>query len=229
MFKTYRFTTGRPCISFALFAILLLFISKSGNSQSREYYNPYQDKPFYISLGIGFGLSNNPLYSETENKTPTGMTFSGALGYRISSRFSLEFGPAMWVEGADIFQNKVPSESRVSNKRTMVTLTGTYQLSKKTPLSVKLGGGIGTMVYSPKKTTIAIDGNGVNETEYFSGAVITSSLIYRMKISEKIYMHPSLNFYYCDINNQKIEYASYVNDNRPSFTSDIRIQFLINF
>ena len=219
---------NRAVYVFISIAFLQIFLTGKAKAQSKEYFNPYTEKPFYVAFGAGFGISNNPIISGSESGTPGGITLAACIGFRFSNRFSLEIGPSAWIESKDIFQRKVPSEERISNKRTFATLSGNYLISKHFPLSLKLGIGIGNMVYTKETTTVAVDGINYSETEYYNGAAITAGFIYQIKMSGRINILPSVNFYYCNLNPQKIEYASDVDHNSPSITTDLRIRFLIN-
>ena len=213
------------------FSLFLIFTGNSSKIYAKdpEFFDPSPGKPFIFSLGLGYGISNNPSLNSNDEKILKGITFSGTLGYRLGKRFMVDFGPVIWVKSEDIFRNELPSGERTSNKRMLVSFNGYYLLHKKFPLTLKLGAGVGSLVYSPERATVSADGKKNDPTEYFSGPAATGAVIYKFKLSDKITLHPSMHFWYTDLKDQKIEYVSGVDHQQPSITSDFRIQMFLHF
>jgi hypothetical protein len=135
----------------------------------------------------------------------------------------------VWIKSKDVFSNDLPAGERTSNKRMLVTFNGYYLLHNKFPLSLKLGAGTGNIVYSPERVTVSADGKKNDPTEYLSGIAATAAVLYEWKLSDRFTVHPSLHFWYTDLNKQKIAYNSAVDHRKPSITADFRIQFFLNF
>jgi hypothetical protein len=158
-----------------------------------------------------------------------GLVVSGSLGYRFSSKWSLEFGPSIWIEGRDVMNNGAANNERPSNKRTLISFNGLYKPFIRIPVQVKLGAGIGSIIYTPNKSVVIADGKGTSNTEFASGIAGCIGLIGEVRLSPKIKIHPSLNFTISDINQQKIDYSSNINHHKPSITTDFRLNFMFAF
>ncbi len=224
-----HFTIAKIVVLIVLTGIQMLAGRTSLLASNPEYFNPVPAKPFVLTLGIGYGISNDPVLQKESSVMPGGITLSGSLGYKLNKRFSLDFGPAVWIESHEIFQAGVASGERSSNKRMLISFNGYYLLSNEIPLTIKLGGGIGTLVYSPHKNTVVVDSRQNEQTEFLNGPAFTASVIYKLKLNDKLSMHPSVNFWYIDLKPADIEYLSNIDTGKPSTTTDFRLQFFFSF
>jgi hypothetical protein len=212
-----------------LLILCLIIVQKSTAETEPSYFNYNKNRPFALNLGLGWGLSNQPLKNITGNDPTGGLTLGGSLGYFLNKRLSVDFGPTVWIEGSDLFQNNQPGNESPANKRMLVSLGGTYCFSQLFPLSIRFGGGIGTLVYTPKNSTVAVDGFNRSETEYLNGWAATGSILYRFRLYEKIELLPSLNFWYNHLDQPKIAYESVIDRKSGSWTSDFRMILSVRF
>jgi hypothetical protein len=214
----------------AILLFILLNATVRLNAQGELHFNPVKDKPFVFAIGAGYGISNNPCREVKSNENIlNGITLSASLGYHVTKKIKLDFGPVIWIKSADLFSNNLPAEETTSNKRMLVSFNAYYLLSNKIPFSVKIGAGVGSMVYSPERTTVSTDGKQNNPTEFYSGFAATASLIYDLKLSEKIILHPTLNLWYTDLQKQKIDYVSAIDTEKHSMSGDLRVQMFFKF
>ena len=222
-FQIHRILSRTVIISFLLFAV------KPVMAQNTVYFNPEKDATFFFKAGVGYGIAYNPVYDQSENKIRGGITLNASLGYRFHERFSIGFGPSFWIEGKDVMDNSASNNEVPSNKRTLVTLDGYYQPFQKLPLQIKLGAGIGSMVYTPSQKVVTSDNNGISKTEITNGFAAAAGLIYRIRVAQKLDLYPSLNFNYGKLEPQKIPYSSLINHHQASIVADLRISAFIFF
>lgn len=220
---------SKPQGKTVLFSIIILILSNSLNAQNIGYYNPDHTNKFFFKTGIGYGVANNPITGQHDNNPRGGITLNASLGHRFNERFSIGFGPSFWIEGQDILDNSASNNEVPSNKRTLVTLDGYYQLFQKLPLQIRLGAGIGSMVYTPNQKVVSSDNNGISKTEITNGFAAVAGLIYRIRVAQKFDLYPSLNFNYGKLEPQKIPYASLINHHKASLVADLRISTFIFF
>ncbi len=194
-----------------------------------EYVKLDENKPFVFSAGAGYGISNNICKSCDSNSPIGGATFALSMGYKINSKFTIEFGPSFWIEGNDLINKNVADSERPNNKRTLVTFTGTWSPFKTCLLSVRLGGGAGIINYTPEKTSVKSDENKFESTEIFKGYSGTFGLSYELKLCPKIKVYPLLNIWYIQTEQPAIAYDSYINYKKASVTSEVRINFKYSF
>ena len=186
------------------------------------YIKLNDNKPFFISAGGGYGMSNNPCRNCAKS-TIGGITFSATLGYRINNSFKIEFGPSFWIEGNDLFNDNVSDAERPNNKRTVVTFIGTWSPFRMVPIGFKLGGGAGILNYTPEKSTVKSQENKFDETEIFKGWSGVFGITYEIKLNPKLTLNPSANFWYIQLQQPEIEYESYIDYHSYSITTDLRL------
>lgn len=209
--------------------ILIAFFSSSLSTYALAgeptYVKLPESKPFVFSAGFGYGISNNPVRNKEQSKSIGGATFSVSIGYNFSEKFKLEFGPAFWVQGSDLINKNVADSERPNNKRTFITFTGSYKPFRHAPLSIKLGAGAGSLIYTPEKKTVSSDEYKYKQTEIFKGFVGSFGLSYELSLCNKIKMHPSINLLYLQMETPKLDYNSYIEYHQASITADLRVHF----
>jgi hypothetical protein len=219
----------RRVAAIAFAGIFLIAGHQSAKAGEPENVKLDDNKPFVFSGGAGYGISNNPCTNSNEKSTIGGVTFSISLGYKISNKFKIEFGPTFWIEGNDLINKNVADSERPNNKRTMVAFTGTYTPFQKFPVSVKLGGGAGILNYTPAKSTVTLAEDKFAETEIFKGFCGTFGLAYEINISQKLKLYPSVNLWYLSLEQPEISYSSYVDYKQAAITTDFRVNLNYNF
>ncbi len=208
-----------------------VFVFASGKSFAGEpeYIKLKENKSFVFSAGIGYGIVNNPCKNCDDQSAIGGITISGALGYKINDKFKIEFGPSFWIERNDLLNKNVADSERPNNKRTIVTFTGSYIISKQIPLSVRLGGGAGLLNYTPEKTTVKTEEDKFSRTEIFKGFTGTFGISYELNLTPRLKLFPSLSLWYIHLENAAINYTSFVDYSKPMLTTDFRLNFNYNF
>lgn len=213
-------------------SVILLMILAPWNGASAglpEYFSENKDRAFFLGAGLGYGVSNQPFYNSTSGNSVGGVTLSASLGYRFNRRFSLDFGPSFWIEGKDAFDNSAQNNERPSNKRTIICLNGYVRPFERMPVHLKAGIGVGTLVFTPRKQVVFADRNGISETEITGGFAANFAFIYEWKLSEKMTLYPSAGLWYLSLDEQKIKYATEINDSRSSLTGDLRLNVRMSF
>lgn len=221
--------TSRSFLTLMLFFSIQLMASNSLFAQNPGYYNADQMTRFFFSAGIGYGLANNPVTDPDESKTRGGLTLSATLGYRFTERFSIGFGPSFWIEGRDVADNSASNNESPANKRTTVTVDGYFKPVRKIPLQLRLGAGVGSFVYTPGKNVVSADNNGISKTEITGGFAANAGVVYQISLGEKISLFPSVNFWYGNLERQKIQYETLIDHKKSSLVSDIRINAFLFF
>lgn len=208
-----------------------VFVFASGKSFAGEpeYVKLNDNKSFVFSAGVGYGLSNNICKKCDSNSPVGGATLALSMGYKINSKFMIEFGPTFWIEANDLINKNVADSERPNNKRTTVTFTGTYSPFNNCPLAIRLGGGAGIINYTPEKTTVKSDENKFEQTEIFKGYAGTLGFTYELKLCPKLKAYPLLNVWMIQPGEPAIKYNSYVNYKKVAVTSEMRINFRYSF
>lgn len=216
-------------LKYLLTAVCLISIHFDSLAQNSTNIRLPGDPNFVFSFGTGYGISNNPCRECTENKNSGGAVFAFSLGYRINNHFRIDFGPSFWIEGKDLFNNSVSDGERPNNKRTNITFSASYKVSEKFPLNFRLGAGAGLLNYTPERDVVTTDQKTFDETEIFKGLSVTGGLGYELKISRKINLQPSVNLWYLKMEKPDIDYTSYIDPSKPSFTTEFRLQLNYQF
>lgn len=184
---------------------------------------------FLFSAQTGYGITSSNNEGPGGNDQLHGITVSFSLGFRFSERFSLEAGPSFWLSATDVFTSNAAGKEKPVDKRTLVTLSGVYRISQRFPLSIRLGAGAGSLVYTPEKNTLTLDEQKYGKTEIISGLGGLAGISYRFRLSEKTDLFTGANFWYLHLNDPDISYASAVNRDQPSLTSELFIRLQYNF
>lgn len=216
--------------SFLSLLILLLVLPRSNLFAGEPEKLPStKPKQMILGIGIGYGVSNNPCSGcENSDQLLSGLVLNASLGYRISPKFIIDFGPSIWIEGKDVFKNNNASE-RPANKRMLIAFNGYYFPSKNCPLNFKLGAGIGNLLYTPEQSRVVPDSKTFEDSEFMSGLAANFGIQYSIKISQVFEIHPSVNLWYTELSNPEISYKTYIDKSKASVTSDFRINLQFDF
>ncbi len=229
MNRTLTNQPGKQALLLFILTTVFGITSFKSSAGEPDYIQDTKPKCILFNLGIGYGISNNPTHINNEPMYLQGAVIAGSLGYKISEKFKIGFGPSIWIESKDILNKFSSGPAKPANKRMIVSFDGYYSPFKNFPLSIKLGAGIGTVVYTKENRRISIDSKTTNNTEFMSGFAGTASLIYQIRISQSLKIYPSLNFSYTDINNPDATYEGYLDAGKPSITYDFKANFLFYF
>ena len=194
-----------------------------------DYVLNNKPKNIVFGLGFGYGVANSPCKDCTSTLSANGILVAASLGYKINEKFKLDFGPSVWIEGKDIPGGNNSKNEAPANKRLVISFNGYYSPFHKIPLSLKLGAGIGSIVYTKEKRRVSIDNKSTENTEFMSGLAGTAGLIYSLKLSPSFTIHPSLNVSYADITSSDSTFQGYLDAGKPSIIADVRVNFFFNF
>ncbi len=212
-----------------LLALLLVFPCSNSLAGEHEKLSPTKPKLIILGVGAGYGVSNNPCADcENSDQLLSGIVLNASLGYRISPRFIIDFGPSIWIEGKDVFNNSNVTE-RPANKRMLIAFNGYYFPFKNSPLNFKLGAGIGNLLYTPEESRVVPDSKTFEDSEFMSGLAGNFGIQYSIKITQVFEIHPSANFWYTELANPEIPYKTYIDKSKASITSDLRINLQFDF
>lgn len=206
-------------VHYLLTLFLSILVSHSATPQG--YFNPMREKKLFLNVGIGFGVANQPLH--IQSKAATGITVSGAVGFRFNSRFAFDFGPSFWLESADLFDGSAQNNERPQNRRSLVSLNGYYRPVKHGPFQLRIGAGFGSLVYTPKDQVVRIESGYITRTEITQGFGATAGVLYEWPLSPGIKIHPSIIFSYTNLEPQKIDHETLINHHKPSLTGEFRM------
>ncbi|MBL0341613.1 MAG: hypothetical protein IPP71_12125 [Bacteroidetes bacterium] len=214
---------------FILTMALMLLTTALAVAGEPDFVLPVKPKNVVFGIGIGYGIANNPCRDCNDSKALSGIVLSGSLGYKISKRFKIDFGPTVWIESKDDYNSKGSASNKSANKRMMITFNGYYSPIKNLPLSTKIGAGIGTLIYSRENPRVTVDNKTTNNTEFMNGFALTASVLYSIQVVHNLKIHPSLSVWYTDLAAPSPAYNSYIDPAKPSITSDLRVNFLFDF
>lgn len=215
---------------FIFLAIVFAGLSVTDCSGSEpDYVLNNNPKNIVFALGFGYGIANNPCTDCNTSLSSNGLLVAASLGYKVNSRFKLDFGPAVWIEGKDIPGGSNAKNEAPANKRLVISFNGYYSPFHKIPLSLKLGAGIGSIVYTNENRRVSIDNQSTENTEFMSGFAGTAALIYSLQLSPSLKIHPSLNISYTDITAPDSTFHGYLDSSKPSIITDLRINLFFNF
>lgn len=185
-------------------------------------------KQFYVKAGTGYGLTNRMVKGD-ENSQVHGITFNMSLGYKISEKIAISFGPSLWVDQNDLFNDKTANGARPSNKKMSVQFTGLYKPFNSIHLVVNGGIGVGTVVYSPARPIVAVDGRQSPSAEYHGGVSYTFGLGYLCKIKSKLKLMPQLQYTGLNLNEKKSESYHLINTQSQSFLLEAGLNLFFDF
>ncbi|MBL7914094.1 MAG: hypothetical protein JNL49_03540 [Bacteroidia bacterium] len=185
-------------------------------------------KQFYIKAGTGYGLTNR-LVKEDENSRVHGVTFNMSLGYKISEKISLSFGPSLWVDQNDLFNDKTANGARPSNKKMSVHFNGLYQPFSSIHLVVNGGIGVGTVVYSPARPIVAVDGRQSPTAEYHGGVSYAFGLGYLCKIKSNLRLQPQIQYTGLNFNEKESESYHLINTKSQSYLLEAGVNLFFDF
>ena len=211
----------------ALFTVVL-----SGNtSQAGGFDNllPERNRPFSAMIRTGIGTTTSNTFLKGENKYRTGALFSLQLGYQVSKRFSLEFGPAFWLAASDLFSSTGTGNTKPVDQRTFITINGVYKCCMRWPVEIRLGGGVGNFVYTPKDNLVSAETARYADTEVLTGFTGTAGVCFPVKLFARLDIRPAINFWYMDLRSPQLSYLTAVDHSRPSLTADAELQFRFHF
>ncbi len=213
----------------SLLLLLMVVPSAFSIAGDHEKLAPTKPKQMILGIGAGYGVSNNPC-SDCENSDQllSGLVLNASLGYRISPRFIVDFGPTIWIEGKDVIKDNNASD-RPSNKRMLIAFNGYYFPFKNSPLNFKLGAGIGNLLYTPEQPTVVADSKTYEDSEFMSGLAGNFGIQYSFKLSQIFEIHPSFNLWYTELSNPEISYKTYIDKSKASVTADFRINLQFDF
>ena len=185
-------------------------------------------KQFYVKAGTGYGLTNRMVKGD-ENTHVHGTTFNLALGYQISEQISVSFGPSLWVDNNDLLKQKSANESRPSNKKMSVQFVCMVKPFKKFNLILNGGLGVGTVVYSPSRSTVAIDGKQATNAEYHGGFSYAAGLGYSVKLKPNFKLLPMVQYSGLNLNEKSTESYHLINTRKNSFLLETGVNLIFDF
>lgn len=213
--------------------VLLSFICFNGfagivNAGEPETKLKLPVKQFYIKAGTGYGLTNR-LVKGDENTRVHGVTFNMSLGYKISEKISLSFGPSLWVDQNDLFNDKTANGALPSNKKMSVHFTGFYEPFNRIHLVVNGGIGVGTVVYSPARPIVAVDGRQSPAAEYHGGVSYAFGLGYLCKIKSNLRLQPHIQYTGLNFNEKESESYHLINTKSQSYLLEAGMNLFFDF
>ncbi len=215
-----------------VFILLIMYMIFTGSmmvqAQSPERIKLPGDQHFVFSLGAGYGISNNPC-RECAGDPTGGVTVAFSLGYKVSEKLRIDFGPSFWIEGNDLLNNNVADSERPNNKRTTITFGATWMPFSNFPITTRIGAGAGVLNYTPDRDVVTADEKTYEETEIFKGVSAVAGFGYELRISNKVKLHPCINLWYLGMESQELNYKSYIDPAKPSLTGEFRIQLNYHF
>jgi hypothetical protein len=204
-------------------------LSAMAQNNQPEYQAPPARGSFMFSAQSGYGITSSNQKGPGNSNPLHGITVSFSLGFRFSDHFCLEAGPSFWLSATDVFTSNAAGKEKPVDKRTLVTLSGVYRISDKFPLSVRLGAGAGSLVYTPAKNTVTLDEQKFGKTEIISGLGGMTGVSYRFRLSEKTDLFTGINCWYLHLNEPDISYDSAIDWNQPSLTTELFVRLQYKF
>ncbi|MBK8876902.1 MAG: hypothetical protein IPN13_24645 [Bacteroidetes bacterium] len=185
-------------------------------------------KQFYVKAGTGYGFTNRMVKGDENTHVP-GITFNMSLGYKISDKIAVSFGPSLWVDQNDLINDKTANGARPSNKKMSVHFTGFYEPFNSIHVVVNGGIGVGTVVYSPARPIVAVDGKQSPAAEYHGGVSYAFGLGYLCKIKSNLRLLPQLQYTGLNLNESDSESYHLINTKSQSFLLEAGINLFFDF
>lgn len=219
--------------NYLLKIFIISFISLNGftgivNAGEPETKLKLPVKQFYIKAGTGYGLTNR-LVKGDEHTRVHGITFNLSLGYKISEKIAVSFGPSLWVDQNDLFNHKTANGVRPSNKKMAVHFTALYEPFNTIHLVVNGGIGVGTVVYSPAHPIVAVDGRQSPTAEYHGGISYAFGLGYLCKIKSNLRLQPQLQYTRLNFNEKESESYHLINTKSQSYLMEAGLNLFFDF
>jgi len=192
------------------------------------------EKGFYISLGTGFGTAENinmtvPFFMFERDEIGNSVSFSGAIGYRISRNFRIDvefcYYPDYALDETDHLEGiEVKANSEIRTFTAMTNIYYDFSIKGFTPF---VGAGIGfsvntlsdilNMLGTEYFQNIAIIGDGSSKTCLAWHAVVGGEVSIRDDLSLV------LSYHYADLGEIQTGSSSFIDETVPLRTGDFRI------